>query len=77
MICVNATRTNLCVHARFKKDEPIITNSDDIKPSNLNKMGVIFTPKIFEETVTNLLTDAMDNIMPANDLLSAMVKAIK
>ncbi|CAO3624690.1 unnamed protein product [Cunninghamella blakesleeana] len=73
MVCINTIRTNLCVHARFKNEESIVTNDDDeIKPSNLSKTGVILTPKVFEETVVNLLTNAMDNIMPANDLLSAM-----
>ncbi|KAI9302161.1 hypothetical protein BJ944DRAFT_124919 [Cunninghamella echinulata] len=72
MVNINATRTNLCVHARFKKNEPVVNKDYNMKGSNVNKNGIVFTAKMFEEHALDLLRNAMDNIMSGNDLLSAM-----
>ncbi|CAO3597376.1 unnamed protein product [Absidia cylindrospora] len=72
MVTTNATRTNLCVHIRFKNCHPMPNVSDDLKSGNTNMLGVVFTRILFRDRLTELLADAKDNLMYADDILIAL-----
>ncbi|ORZ22957.1 hypothetical protein BCR42DRAFT_403672 [Absidia repens] len=72
MAVVNSTRTNLCIHIRFKNRHPIPNLSDDLKSGNTNMLGMVFTRILFRDRLTQLLINAKDNMMYADDILIAL-----
>ncbi|KAI8062709.1 hypothetical protein BC940DRAFT_349360 [Gongronella butleri] len=72
-ISVVGSRTNLCVHSRFKdvNMQQIVINHD-LRPSNTNMNGVVFNKEYFVEQVILLLKDAKDYVMTYFDLMKAM-----
>ncbi|ORZ25584.1 hypothetical protein BCR42DRAFT_400485 [Absidia repens] len=72
MVTYKGTRTNLCIHTRFKNRDQAHGTSDSSKPHNANMLGVIFTKQVFRDRLLALLTDAKDNMMFSFDILTAM-----
>ncbi|KAI8084526.1 uncharacterized protein BX664DRAFT_387253 [Halteromyces radiatus] len=72
MVTVNATRTNICIHTRFNKGEPVLDCSNQYAPNNVNMKGEIFTMKVFRDRLTVLLSDAKDHTMFSTDILTAL-----
>ncbi|KAI9498215.1 hypothetical protein BDB00DRAFT_503846 [Zychaea mexicana] len=68
----NGIRTNICIHVRYSKqtdDDGIIQG---LKAYNVNASGVAFTVKRLRARMIDLLTDAKDNVMYTDDILSAL-----
>lgn len=71
----NSTRTNLCVHIRFKnRDASALETRGGIECSNVNMLGVVYGQAALKARLTSLLKDANNNMMFSADLMAAMVR---
>ncbi|KAI9007929.1 hypothetical protein CLU79DRAFT_849605 [Phycomyces nitens] len=78
-------RTNLCVHTRFTRTAKLSQHDEDEEdeektgdndekpcPYNVNTLGVVFSAKSLLNSITELLSDAKDNVMFSDDILNAL-----
>jgi hypothetical protein len=74
-VVYNSTRTNLCVHIRFKnRDAGALETREGIECANVNMLGVVYGQVALKARLTSLLKDANNNMMFSTDIMAAMVR---
>ncbi|KAI9271657.1 hypothetical protein BDA99DRAFT_301296 [Phascolomyces articulosus] len=64
-------RTNICVHVRYSVEDTEQT-SHELNANNVNASGVAFSGKRLRARLIDLLSDAKENVMYSDDILSAL-----
>ena len=72
----NGIRTNICIHVRYSEEDSE-SFMHETNAYNVNASGVAFTIKRLRARMIDLLSDAKDNVMYSDDILSALVKTNK
>ncbi|KAI7865321.1 hypothetical protein BDF14DRAFT_1997200 [Spinellus fusiger] len=76
--------TRLCIHVRFNRPDlriqfqeenneaDMADISDKLMPYNVNTLGVPYSPKMLDNSITDVLLDAKDNVMFSHDIMKAL-----
>ncbi|KAG2223806.1 hypothetical protein INT45_001940 [Circinella minor] len=64
-------RTNICIHVRYNEEDSESALHES-NAYNVNASGVAFTIKRLRARMIDLLSDAKDNVMYSDDILSAL-----